>query len=149
LRFQLGGGIGVENFMLSSAPALLRGHTVADVSHKLFQRAEEKRAETTFFAVSPPKRAIADEIGEETLGKVLRVLRADTLAPQKKIERPPINLAEFGEGLVGVGRRDLRVAGRENESPPGRLEGILWGIASRGDGVHCCAVYLIAGEMTS
>ena len=78
-------------------PPFLRSVTVTRVRQEMFQCPEQKRAEPSLHFIRFHVSTILDQICKKTLCEVLRIVLRNSLPPQKKINRPPINLTELGK----------------------------------------------------
>jgi len=61
----------------------------------MLQCAEEKRAEPSPRLIRAGVSSVFDQVRKKTLSEILRIMLRDPLAPQEKINRSPINLAEL------------------------------------------------------
>ncbi|MGB8342613.1 MAG: hypothetical protein WCE51_13575 [Chthoniobacterales bacterium] len=108
----------------------------------MFQHAEEEGAETTLLAIGPGIEAGGDEIGEETLGKILGIGWRMAVASEDKINRPPVNSAKLGKRLMRLAGRRVITRRGENNRPAGRLKRAGSHPCLHGEGVHTWAVVL-------
>ena len=105
-----------------SPSAFLRLRDIAGIGDEMFQRAQKKRTESAFLTIGSSITAIPNEHDKKPLRQILRVFRADALAPQEKIKGPPINAAQIRERLPGRIGRLLRIASSDHHRPASRDE---------------------------
>ena len=117
LVFRFRNGRLIEWLADFSAAPPLRLLAIARMSDEMFERAEEKGAETSLLAISPEAGAIPNKFGEKSLRQILRILGSDPLASQEKIKGPPINAAKLGKCFECVRGRNGRSSSGENDCP--------------------------------
>ena len=84
---------------------------------EMIQAHQEERAETSFARVRPGQVAVLQQLKEELLRQVLRIMRAPTESSDVSVERIPIGLAKTLEGFAGLGRASVP---RGNDDAPVR-----------------------------
>jgi hypothetical protein len=89
---------------------------VVFVGEEVLQGSEQKRAEPSLAAVGAAERVVFQQVNEERLRQILRVIRRMPAMPQKRVERRPVSLSEIREGLLG-GLLRFRVRGELNDAP--------------------------------
>src|SRR5215468_103012 len=87
------------------------------VRQKMFQRSQEKRAESAALTIGIAQIVLLKQHREKTLSEVLGLISIVTATPDKCIDGRPIDLAQ---GRQGRSRRSGRVACRSEHEAPGR-----------------------------
>ena len=103
-----------------AAAASLGGVVRPRVRDEMLQGAEQKRAEPTLLTIGARASPRLDQVRKEPLRQILGIMRAVTLSPQEKEDRPPINPAQLRERAERLLRRCLRFARLEDNRPAGR-----------------------------
>src|ERR1019366_1143110 len=73
----------------------------------MFQRAQQERAKPALARVGPAERFAFDQVSEELLSQILRVVRAVTLAADESVKRIPVGPAKFFQRRVRLRRRSM------------------------------------------
>src|SRR5438876_3831074 len=79
----------------AATAAFLRAVVVPRVCQEMLQCSKEKRAEPSLHWIGPYVSSVFDQVGKKPLRQILRIVLRDPLAPQEKIDRSPVNLAEL------------------------------------------------------
>ena len=85
---------------------------------EILQRGQQKRAEFTLRPLRTGVNLVLDEMGEESLGQVLRVVDRVAAAADESIQGCPVGPAKLGRGgLGGLGRRRFLARRQDNALP--------------------------------
>ena len=110
-----------------AAAALLRPGVGAGVGHEMFQCAQEERTKAPLLrsaGVSPR----FDQMGEESLGQILRVFHGRAPGAAGKKDGAPVDAAKFRQGARGlvreraaIAKASMTIVQRVEANRPGRV----------------------------
>jgi hypothetical protein len=92
---------------------------IARVGDEIFERNKEKRTEPPLLAIGVRITAVFDQVGKKALRQILRILASISLFAQEKVQRTPINLAQFRERTECVSGCRRRIACSKDRRPTG------------------------------